>query len=238
MKDSKKEFHVVSGFNFAIDGLIGALKAEHNMKIHLFAAFSVVVLAMLLEVSRWELVSLCITVTMVLGAELINTAIESTVDLITEEKNPLAKIAKDVSAAAVLITALNALIVGYLIFFDRLRFYSETIFYKFTLTSNHWIVVIVAFILMMTLVLKAVFYEGRGSHMKGGTVSGHAALSFSLATINSLISKDGRVILISYIIALMVAQSRVEGKIHRTRDVFAGAVLGLVGTFLAFYILF
>ncbi len=105
---------------YAISGILYALKTQRNIKIHLAMALLIVVLSHLLNLGTLELLAIYITITMVLAMEMINTAIEVVVDMYTQEYHPLAAVAKNVAAGAVLITAINALIVGYLIFYKKI----------------------------------------------------------------------------------------------------------------------
>lgn len=111
---------VIASFKHAIDGVVFTLKTQRNMRFHFIAAILVLFLAMHYRFTRAKFMILFATITSVIVAEMINTSIEAVVDLVTEEYHPLAKIAKDVAAGAVFITAINALVVGYLLFFDKL----------------------------------------------------------------------------------------------------------------------
>lgn len=97
-----------------------AIRTQRNMRIHCLATIVVLALGYILQFSPVELAILTLTVSLVLVAELINTAIETTVDLITPEYHPLAKTAKNVAAGAVLVMALGAVMVGVFLFFNRL----------------------------------------------------------------------------------------------------------------------
>lgn len=103
-------------FVYAINGLINVIKHEQNMKIHLTIAPLIIVLAFLLEISKTEKMIVFLIIGIVLALEVLNTAIERTVDLVTTEYHPVAKIAKDVSAAAVLVFSVFAFIIGVMIF--------------------------------------------------------------------------------------------------------------------------
>ncbi|MDD3364420.1 MAG: diacylglycerol kinase family protein [Syntrophomonas sp.] len=103
-------------FSCAIQGIVYSAASGRNMKIHLLAAITAISIAFVLGVNRVEWTFLMITIFMVLSAETINTAIERTVDLITEDDHPLAKLAKDLAAGGVLLTAINAVVVGVLVF--------------------------------------------------------------------------------------------------------------------------
>lgn len=107
---------VFRSFSYALEGLRYALLTQRNLRIHTVMATAALVAAYAGKFSRGEVVLLLVTITLVVGAELLNTAIEVTVDLISPEYNHLARVAKNVAAAAVLVTACNAVLVGILLF--------------------------------------------------------------------------------------------------------------------------
>jgi len=110
-------------FYYAIVGLVSVIKSERNMKIHFSAALAVVVVAFLFNVSRFEWAVLVITIFLVLIAETINTAVEKTVDLVTDTYHPLAKKAKNIAAGAVLLSAVNAVIIALIILLPYIKGY-------------------------------------------------------------------------------------------------------------------
>ena len=116
---------LIDSFNFAVNGIISALKTERNMRIHYLIAIIVIILSLFFDFSRTELLLLIFAISLVIVAELFNTAIEKVVDLITDRYHPLAKLVKDISAGAVLIAAINSIVVGYLLFFDKLSYYTD-----------------------------------------------------------------------------------------------------------------
>ncbi|HOB29229.1 MAG TPA: diacylglycerol kinase family protein [Bacillota bacterium] len=111
---------LIRSFRNAFAGLSYCFATQRNMTIHLAAGAVVLVLAFLLHLERGELFLVMTAVFAVLIAETINTAIEKTVDLVTQERHKLAHIAKDVAAGAVLLTAFYAVLVGILVFGPRL----------------------------------------------------------------------------------------------------------------------
>jgi len=116
-----KKHSLPESFKYAFAGILETLKKERNFKIHVCAAVCALGLSILLKISAVEFACILISIAMVLSAELINTAIESAVDLfIGDRLHPLAKAAKDAAAGAVLITAVNAVAVGAAIFVKRL----------------------------------------------------------------------------------------------------------------------
>lgn len=100
----------------AYRGLKYALHAERNLRFHFYAAAAVLTAAWLMQVTPLELAVLFLAITLVLVTELLNTALEKAVDLYVQQEHPLARIAKDVAAGAVLITVFNAVAIGLIIF--------------------------------------------------------------------------------------------------------------------------
>ncbi len=107
---------IFESFNFAIEGIIHVLRTQRNMRIHFGVAVGVLVAALAFDVSRLELIALLLAIAFVLIAEMLNTAIEAAVDVASTSFDPMAKLAKDIGAGAVLIAAINAIAVGYLVF--------------------------------------------------------------------------------------------------------------------------
>ncbi|WP_258360263.1 diacylglycerol kinase family protein [Moorella sulfitireducens] len=107
-------------FKAALAGVVYCLRTQINMAVHLVATAAVIGAGLYFHVQPWEWAILAITITMVLAAEAFNTAVEVTVNLYTRKYHPLARVAKDVAAGAVLITALGAVAVAYIIFGPRL----------------------------------------------------------------------------------------------------------------------
>ncbi len=116
--DSKK-FHVVS-FRYAYAGIVAALKEEPNLKFHFLAGVIVILISFFLKISRQDWITIIILIGFVIAIELTNTAIEAVVDHFTSENHPGAKLAKDISAGAVLVAAATAAIAGILTFLPYL----------------------------------------------------------------------------------------------------------------------
>lgn len=111
---------IIKSFPFAIDGLVTAFKNEPNFRVHTTFALTAVFFGVVLKLTSVEMAVLVITIGLVITLELINTMLEALVNLVSPEIKPQAKIAKDVSAAAVLISAITAVIVGILLFVPKL----------------------------------------------------------------------------------------------------------------------
>ena len=106
-------------FKYAFEGIVTGIKEEQNMKIHIAIMILVIIFGILLKISKVEWIICIALFGLVISMELINTAIENAVDLITKEKNEQAKIAKDVAAGAVLVSAIASAIIGLIIFVPK-----------------------------------------------------------------------------------------------------------------------
>ena len=121
-------------FLYAGQGIIAAVKSQRNLRIHITAAVYVMAFSFFYELSGTDYVLLMLTFSSVIAAELVNTAVEATVDICSPEKSSSAKLAKDAAAGAVLVTAVFAVIVGFIMFLDIdviksiIRYYAENIF--------------------------------------------------------------------------------------------------------------
>ena len=109
-----------NSFKYASQGIWSSFKSERNMKIHIFMMMLVILFGVLLDISLGEWITCIILFALVIGAELFNTAIETVVDMISLEKSPQAKLAKDISAGAVLVFAIAAAIIGFIIFIPKI----------------------------------------------------------------------------------------------------------------------
>ena len=125
MKSKKNEIKVkskkiINSFKYAIQGLLTSFKTERNMKIHICIMILVIIVGILFKINKYEWIICVICFAIVIGGELFNTAIETVVDMVMPYKNEKAKLAKDVSAGAVLVLAMGAAIVGFIIFMPKI----------------------------------------------------------------------------------------------------------------------
>ena len=109
----------LGSFRFAVNGLLLLLKNEHNSRIHLLAAIIAIIMGIIMKIDHYEWSLLIIVIGAVFLTELLNSSIESLADLIDPEFNELIMRAKDYSAAAVLMSAIVAIVVGGLIFIPK-----------------------------------------------------------------------------------------------------------------------
>ncbi|SFC62952.1 diacylglycerol kinase [Clostridium uliginosum] len=225
---------VLDSFNNAINGIIETVRTERNMKIHLIATLFVLVACFCFDITKYEFLILAITITMVIGAEIVNTAIEAIIDLTTNYYHPLAKVAKNAAAGAVLVMAINAVVVGYIIFWDKLSYLSYSLLNKVKHSQPYTIFIVLVIVCIATIIVKAIF--GEGTPLKGGMPSGHSALAFSIATAIALITEEPTCIMLSYLMAFITAQSRVDSEVHTIMEVVVGAIFGILLTMFIFVV--
>ena len=231
-----KSRSIIWSFNYAIEGIVYVLRTQRNMRIHLALAFGAAIASLLLGVSRLQLVAVFFAITIVFIAELLNTAIEAAVDIAVDRYDPVAKIAKDVAASAVVVAAVNALAVAYLVLFDPFRELLSRGLETVRFAATDLTVIALLVVLLAVLALKAVSREG--TWMQGGWPSGHAALAFGAATIVGFITGSAGALALALLIAFLVVQSRVEAQIHTIPQVIVGTLLGIVVVTLVFQLFF
>ena len=226
---------LVDSFNYAIEGIIYSIRTQRNMKIHMLTTILVLTATFFYDLSKIELLIITMTITLVIVAEMINTAVECAIDATTNFYHPLAKIAKNVAAGAVLVTAINSVLVGYVIFWDRIAPFNMTVMTKLKKSDPHMIFFILVIVCIATVVVKAIY--GEGTPLRGGMPSGHSTIAFSVATTITLLTNEPLIMVLSYLIAVIVAQSRVDSEVHSILEVAFGGIFGTLLTLLLFKVL-
>jgi diacylglycerol kinase (ATP) len=228
---------LLDSFNFAFEGIIHVLRTQRNLRIHFTIAVAVLITALIVDVTKMELIALLISVTFVLIAEMLNTAVEAAIDIATTSFDPMAKLAKDIAAGAVLIAAINAIAVGYIVFSGKVADRSATLLDR--LRHEPAELTLVALVLTIIIVIATKAYTGRGTPLRGGVPSGHAAVAFAgwmAATYAAGADHRFLVSSIALIMAILVAQTRVESGIHSALEVTYGALVGALATLVVFQV--
>lgn len=225
-----KPTRFIDSANCAIEGILYAARTQRHMRCHFITAVAVLTAALFLKVTAVEFTLLVVSMCFVLFAELINTAVEAVVDLVSPGYHPLAKVAKDVAAGAVMVAAVSAAVMGYFIL-------SKYIFpvYKGMLgmigsPTELGTLVSVLLVVITVIILKAC--TGSGTPLQGGLPSGHAAVAFSIATAITVTTADPLTSLLAFSLAVMVSHSRLLLRIHTLREVVFGAATGTVVTLM------
>jgi diacylglycerol kinase (ATP) len=236
MTSSWRPPNVLDSFNYAFEGIIHVLRTQRNMRIHFLVAVVVLVLALIVDVSKMELIALLISITFVLIAEMLNSAIEGAIDVSTTTFDPNAKLAKDVAAGAVLIATVNAIAVGYLVFAGKAADRSSELLDRLREAPAQ--LTLVALVLTIIAVIGTKAWTGRGTPLRGGLPSGHAAVAFAgwMAATYVLNDHEHRFLIstLTFIMALLVAQTRVEAGVHSALEVTYGALVGALTTLVLF----
>ena len=230
--------NLLESFNFALEGIIHVLRTQRNMRIHFLVAVIVLVAAVAIGVSKLELIALLLAIAFVFIAEMINSAIEQAIDVATTSFDPLAKLAKDVAAGAVLIASINAVAVGYLVFSDVFVNRSSRLIER--LRDAPAELTVIALVLVIILVLATKAYTGRGTPLRGGLPSGHAAVAFGgWMAVTQVVGDSQHWFLITsltFLMAVLVAQTRIESGVHSFLEVVYGGVLGALAVLVIFQV--
>ena len=238
MSSSRRPPPIVESFNYAFEGIIHVLRTQRNMRIHFLAAALVLISALAFGVAKIELIALLLAIAFVLIAEMINTAVEAAVDVASASFDPIAKLAKDIAAGAVLIAAVTAVAVGYLVFSGSVADRSSR--YLDRLENAPAELTLTALVLTTVIVIATKALTRSGTPLRGGLPSGHAAVAFTAWMAVTLVLDDsGHRFLISsltFIMAMLVAQTRVESGVHSSVEVAYGAVLGALVTLVLFQV--
>ena len=222
----------VESANYAIEGILHAAKTERHLRYHFYAAVLILLLSLILGITRFEFIAIAIVAIIVLSVEMLNTAIEATVDIIFKEYDNRAKIIKDIAAGAVLTASIGAAVVGYIIFLP----YLKNIFENGLKIAKHSgeDIAIISFVVLLILVIITKTFFGKGSPLRGGIPSGHAAIAFSIWAAVTFLSEAFLPSFLVLILAVLVAQSRVSIGVHKPWEVILGVLLGSVVTFSLF----
>jgi diacylglycerol kinase (ATP) len=236
MNTRRRPPSIIESFNFAFEGVVHVLRTQRNMRIHFAIATGVLVAALAFDVSRVELVALLLAISFVLITEMLNSAVEAAVDVASTSFDPMAKLAKDVAAGAVLIAAVNAVAIGYLVFSGEVATRSSEFLDKLSEAPAELTLIALVLTIIVVIALKAA--SGRGTPLRGGWPSGHVAVAFSgWMAITMVLDEYSHRFLVSsltFIMALLVAQTRVESGVHSTAEVAVGGMLGALITLAIF----
>lgn len=235
---SRPRSSIFESFNYAIEGVVHVLRTQRNMRIHFALAVAVLAIAIAVGVSKLELIALLIAITFVLVAEMINTAVEGVIDVSTTAFDPMAKLAKDIAAGAVLIASVNAVAIGYLVFAGKAANKSARVLDR--LRDAPAEITVSALVITVLVVIATKAWTGKGTPLRGGLPSGHAAIGFAGWMAATYIVNDSHRFLISaltFIMAVLVAQTRVESGVHSALEVAYGGALGALVTLAMFQLL-
>lgn len=241
----KKDEHKLKNDNFieawynAINGIVYTATTQRNFRIQLVLAVIVLALSLFYGLGTTEFLCLVFALFFVIFAEMVNTAIETVVDLFVDVYHPKAKIAKDVAAGAVVLSACNALIVGYFIFFnaENMKAISDSIFNNMVKSPQHLAFVAIILVVIAVIAIKASCSKKkeRGQLIKEGFVpSGQSAVAFAALTAICINSKDIVTFTLALVLSLLVVGNRVYNNARTKAEVVFGACMGVLIVMLVY----
>ncbi len=228
----------IDSFKNAIEGLIYAITTQSNIKKQLVIAVVVMILSLFYNFTTTEFLCLTFSVVFVIFAEMINTAIETVVDLYTDLYHPKAKIAKDVGAGSVLLMSINSVIVAYFLFLREtdLSKFGESIFNNMVNSPVHlaFVGIMITVIVAITLTAYLRTKSKEKTEKERFFPSGQSAISFAILTSIGLNTKSLLIFVLSLILALLVLENRLENKKKSTAEVIFGSFMGILIVLLVY----
>ena len=225
-------------FKVALAGILYTFKTQRHMRFHLYVVLIVLLLGLFVNLAMREMLVLLFTISLVVVAEMFNSAIEATVDLVQPSYHPTAKFAKDIAAGAVLITTIVALVVGGLLILGDQRW--EALKISLNSEAPSWPMAfrfIVGCFLVFIVVVIGKGLGKKGQVLQGGLVSGHAAYGFFFATCTIFLTESALASGLAILLACIVAQSRYEARFHSLSELGLGALVGTVVSLISFGLL-
>ncbi|WP_140413608.1 diacylglycerol kinase [Marininema halotolerans] len=221
---------LLASFRYALDGLKYTLVSQRNMRIHYSAALIVLLLSLYLPLRKIEVLILFVCILLVIVAELINTAVEAVIDMVTTEFHPLAKVAKDVAAGAVLLCSGMAVVVGVSVFYPYMGFLTFSQLEGTPYPPNIGLAALIAFNFFLTLLIKAIVHRlGKLDWEPSMTTSLASCIATSLIVIvDNLLAT----LLLILLTALMIGTFLHNRK--RKNPVILGVVLGALVAVIGF----
>lgn len=217
-------FKWLRSFRHAYEGLIYALQTEKNMRFHFFAAFFVLVVALLCNLSKTDILFIILAIVLMIATELLNTAIENAVDLAMPDQHPIAKIAKDVAAAAALVAALFAVAVGTIVFYEPIDALLRGHSWQFRrgTVATFWL--FASIVTLVLVVIHARFSQKNVRHRP----SLLSALSLSLATMIGLIAGHTIVLLLALSMSIIIGLLLHDKTERSLFSIVSGGLVGVI----------
>src|SRR4051812_28441021 len=160
MSTPRRAPSLIESFNYAFEGIIHVLRTQRNMRIHFAVALADPMAGLAAVVSRVELIALLLALGFELGPHVINGALAAAIDAATSSFEPMAKLAKDIAAGAVLIATVNAIAIGYLVFSGQVANRSERVLDKLRDAPAKLTLISLVVVIIVVIATKAI--SGRG----------------------------------------------------------------------------
>lgn len=230
-----KNNNFIDAWKNAFEGIIYAVTTQSNIKKQLVIAVAVMLVSLFFDLNKAEFLCLMFTVVLIIVAEMINTAIETVVDLYTDLYHPKAKIAKDVGAGAVVIAAINAVIVAYFLFFEKISTIGLKLVDEVANSPVHLAFVAILLTVIVIVTLKAAATKNNHKFIKENFMpSGQTAVAFAGLTIIWLTTRNTVIFTIALVLALIIAINRYEHGKRSKSEIVVGACVGIMVVILIY----
>lgn len=232
MKKEDKELknhNFIDAWKNAFNGIIYATTTQGNIQKQLIIAVIVVIVSLFFNLNRAEFLCFLFTIVLIIFAEMVNTAIETVVDLYVDVYHQKAKIAKDVAAGGVVITTINAIIVAYFLFFDKIADIGLAFLKNVTGNPVHlcFSIMVISMIAILALIAYAKTNKHKGLNSKL-IPSGHVAIGFAANTLIWLLTDNIVILMLSLVTAILLAESRIAAKEHTLSEVIFSACFSTI----------
>ena len=234
-KNKTSNSNYLDAWKNAINGIIYATTTQKNIKIQLVLAVLVVIVSLFFDLNRAEFLCFIFTIVLILLAEMFNTAVETVVDLYVDVYHPKAKIAKDVAAGGVVITSINAIIVAYFLFFDKISSIGISFIENIINSPVHLAFSVIVIVVVAIVALIAMARTNKHKLLNHKFIpSGFTTLAFAINTIIWIATQSQRttvntiIITLSLVLTILVSASRIEAKAHKLSEVIFSACVGII----------
>lgn len=226
-----KNRSVWESLNNALGGIILSLRYERNIRFHFVIGLAVFIYTLFLSLTMVERALIVFAICFVITAEMFNTAIEHIIDFfITTNPNPVIRMIKDISSGAVFLVAVNAILVGFFILYRNSYSHVGWLVRRVRSMENMTIFFSIVIVISLVVLIKALTKTGTPFH--GGFPSGHAAFGFSVFALSVLYVEQYIITVLVFIMAFIMAKSRLDKGVHTPVQVVSGGVLGFLITVL------
>ncbi|MCM8828469.1 MAG: diacylglycerol kinase [Candidatus Omnitrophica bacterium] len=234
---NEKNQDIVESFTNSFRGLFYSLKNERNLRIHFGIGCVVILCGIFFKLPFVDFLVLVLVVSMVIVAEILNTAIEMFSDMFFNQYHIQIRKIKDVAASAVLVSTITSVIIGYLLFARYFPPSFRNAFENLAESPWHFTFIVLFFISFLYVMLKSLIRKQ--ALISGGMPSVHSGIAFSIWVIVSMLTfrSEPLVSVLVLLLAIWVAQGRIIKHIHTLEETVIGAIFGILLTVLLFQIL-
>ncbi|MCM8764290.1 MAG: diacylglycerol kinase [Candidatus Omnitrophica bacterium] len=234
---NEKNQDIVESFTNSFRGLFYALKNERNLRIHFGIGCFVILCGIFFKLPFVDFLVLVLVVSMVIVAEIFNTAIEMFSDMFFNQYHIQIRKIKDIAASAVLVSAIVSVIIGYLLFAPYFPPSFRNAFENLAASPWHFTFIVLFLISFLYIMLKSLIRKQ--ALISGGMPSVHSGIAFSIWVIVSMLTfkSEPLVSVLVLLLAIWVAQGRIIKHIHTIEETVIGAIFGILLTVLLFQIL-